>query len=444
MHSLFVKGLVILVFLLGIAPLSLQAAGVVSEMQRLNAEQEYQEAFLLGSRYLDSKAGDPEFDQAFGRAALKSGQLYQALFAFERILIVNPQASAPRMELAQTHLELQNWSLAREHFRQLLEADPPPSPRMLESIRRYLVELDLREQEEATLVRSSTTNRYLGWNLGYDSNVGALTSDNEALQQSPQASNEVLPDPESDYFSNLYAGVKHYQVTTGERGFFLAAEVNRKLHRQKSSFNETGLELTLAPVFFTGGGRLVFPASFQRSSRNDGNDLTRLALGVNYRKPVEETTSLLVMGRMNRVDYGGTGERDLRGRLVGMKMEFQLATRWQLRLGPLWGRTQAETGGYEYLGRDYLEFSSRISYRVAEDLGGSLALATTRSNYQEEHWAFARTRQDELQRLSLAGHYKPWNAWELEVKLEQLNNASNIDFYAYRRTQLWVGIQRGF
>ena len=63
-----------LILTLALLLISFTLQATVKNMEYLNSEQHFQEAYQLGLQLLVEEAGDPAFDMAFGVAALRSGE----------------------------------------------------------------------------------------------------------------------------------------------------------------------------------------------------------------------------------------------------------------------------------------------------------------------------------------------------------------------------------
>ena len=79
----------------------------------------------------------------------KTALLAQAVSAFRRILVTNPDLVRVRLELARTFFLQENDSLAREHFERVLAADPPEP--VVANINRFLHEIKARRRWDASL-----------------------------------------------------------------------------------------------------------------------------------------------------------------------------------------------------------------------------------------------------------------------------------------------------
>jgi hypothetical protein len=87
-------------FYLGNAYAAESEAELVGQMNALIEMGRYQEAYLLAQSGLFEHEGQPNFDFAYGLAALESGRPDEAVFAFERIAFNNTGQQRIRLELA--------------------------------------------------------------------------------------------------------------------------------------------------------------------------------------------------------------------------------------------------------------------------------------------------------------------------------------------------------
>jgi tetratricopeptide (TPR) repeat protein len=79
---------------------------------------------------------------AYGMSALALDRLSHALFAFERVLMMNPDNHRARLELARTYTAMEQYGMARREFQRVMEAGPPEQ--VQRNIERYLAYMDRR------------------------------------------------------------------------------------------------------------------------------------------------------------------------------------------------------------------------------------------------------------------------------------------------------------
>ncbi|OOY38659.1 hypothetical protein BOV90_04410 [Solemya velum gill symbiont] len=94
-------------------------AAVPADLQQALDATDYTRAFQLAESHNAAMGGDPDFDYAYGLAALRSGNTENAVFAFERVVVNNPYNRDARILLIEAYLALENSEAAKHEFAQL-------------------------------------------------------------------------------------------------------------------------------------------------------------------------------------------------------------------------------------------------------------------------------------------------------------------------------------
>jgi tetratricopeptide (TPR) repeat protein len=102
-----------------------------------------------------------------GRAAYESGDYEMSVAAFERILIMDPEAKRVKLELARAYLKLGSRDIAREYFKSVQATNPPPA--VWQQIQQFIDSIDESEQKHLF-------NGFVTLGALYDDNVGAVSS----------------------------------------------------------------------------------------------------------------------------------------------------------------------------------------------------------------------------------------------------------------------------
>lgn len=89
--------------------------------------------------------------------------------AYSRILIVDPNATRVKLELARTHLRLGNRELAKQYCNEVLDSDPPESVK--QNIQKFMAAITVSEQRHFM-------NGMFALGLSQDSNVNVAPSAN--------------------------------------------------------------------------------------------------------------------------------------------------------------------------------------------------------------------------------------------------------------------------
>jgi len=126
------------------------------------------EAYDMLFKDIDTEAGNPDYDLVLGIAAIESRHPTQAVFAFERVLAVDPDNVRARLELARAYYEMNENEAAKEEF-QVTKTKQLPAG-VDKTIEDYLTSIDSRMRGEKKLFRF-----FVEAQGGYDSNVNSAT-----------------------------------------------------------------------------------------------------------------------------------------------------------------------------------------------------------------------------------------------------------------------------
>ena len=161
--------------LLGLMNALVMSSAIADELldkaQGLIDQKQNQAAYELLVKELSDRAGTENYDLLLGIAALDSGHPTMAVFAFERVLDVNPNNARARAELGRAYFGMNENEAAREEFNMVKGQTIPAE--VASTIDKYLAELDARMAAGKFAKKRFTA--YAEATLGYDSNVNAAT-----------------------------------------------------------------------------------------------------------------------------------------------------------------------------------------------------------------------------------------------------------------------------
>lgn len=160
-----------MVFSISLYCSSTSADELLDQAQGLMDQKQSQAAYELLTKELTNRAGTENFDLLLGIAALDSGHPTMAVFAFERVLDVNPNNARARAELGRAYFEMNENEAAREEFNRVKGQAVPAE--VGTTIDKYLAQLDAR-MAAGKLERKRFT-AYAEAGLGYDTNVNSAT-----------------------------------------------------------------------------------------------------------------------------------------------------------------------------------------------------------------------------------------------------------------------------
>jgi len=128
------------------------------------------EAFALLAPLERARAGDPDFDYAFGLAAVDSGQRGRAIVALQRVLALQPDNAKARAEIARAYALSGDIDTARAEFNTVVNDPSIPDP-----VRQRFDRL-IRDYDRTIGGGGARATGFLDVEGGYDSNINAATN----------------------------------------------------------------------------------------------------------------------------------------------------------------------------------------------------------------------------------------------------------------------------
>ena len=152
------------------APARAEIDDLVKHALALEKSGQMADAYALLAPQLSIRAGDPDFDYAFGVAATDAGHGLEAILAFQRVLAVQPDNAEARAEIARTYARMGDVESARAQFDTVL-ADPSIPDPVRQRFSRIVRDLDkIRGGGEPNV------SGFVEASGGYDSNINVATS----------------------------------------------------------------------------------------------------------------------------------------------------------------------------------------------------------------------------------------------------------------------------
>lgn len=415
----------------------------IDRILQLNAEGEFAQAYSLGQNILPDLAGSASFDMAFGRSALAVGEYDQALFAFERVLMLNPSAPLPRLELARAHFELGNLASARRHFNRVLDGTPRPPPQVAQRIQWYLAAIDAREEGRSVAARDINYQFYLGARMGVNSNITSVNG--EPVNVGLFA---FQPEKLSDIFQEIYLGSNHIQLQTERWGFFAGGEVSRRFYLSEKEQEEYTYSIRGGPIILAPSWRLIVPVQFQHTGRDDSSQVSVTSLGTDFQYRLNQQSSLNLIGQVSEVNYGSESNRNVDSYNLSGRYIYRPTSRMQLSAGPVWGQDRGHSGTRDDLDRHLLGAQAGFRYNFDDHHSVRLNYRGTRVEYADEYasplaFAFdAKERKDSRHQMTMNWMYRPSQEWLVELAFTQIINRSNFELHTYDRTEVSWGVRR--
>ena len=251
--------------------LSASQSAIQSAIEDIKAnrfESAYQKLDKLFFDYMT----DNEYNFYLGRAALEIGKFHEAISAFERILISEPENTRARLELARAYFQSGDLTESKTAFEAVLAQNPPKI--VEQKVKQFLAKIN--SLEKRTLLQA---NLMVG--IGYDNNVYSTHEDDYYLYK---VNDTVSPDDiKGDNYSQAMASIS-YKYDMGRRSFWVL-NTSATLYLQKYQ-HETDADLgygaiTLMPTLHLNSSTTLFiPLKAEKVTYGNDNYLNTYNYGL--------------------------------------------------------------------------------------------------------------------------------------------------------------------
>jgi len=402
-------------------------------------------------------AGEVRFDYLIGTAALDSGKPAVATLAFERVLAVNPDFPAARLDMARAYYQLGDMPRAKTEFTMALKQNPSEAARA--SINHYLDEIAAREAVKKTFLSG-----YVEGTVGHDSNVNSSTSQSQVQIFDGGSWRVATLDPTNVKVSDSYYGVAAGGVVTHRQdsnwSFYAGADLRQRVNRTQKFFDSLGLNARAGMMFGAKanrlrvevlGGRYTLGGSPNydstgfnadwRSMFSPSNQLNVFAQYVQYRfddplmKPNDFNQQAMGLGWLHLL---AEGRASLSGNIYyGTEQDVSpVITVAGTVLNPDGGRSD---GAKRFRG-------IRAGGQTA--IGGNTNLFASAGiqvgDYDKVNPYFLLQRHDQFYDLNFGMDWHWGKLWSLRPQLFFFRNDSNIPVYAYDRMDVSLTVRRDF
>jgi len=402
---------------------------VLGEAEALLAGNDAAAAYAMLAPLETDLAGNAYYDYLLGVAALDTGRTGEAIFSLERALVVEPRFSGAKMELARAFFEIGETDQARPLFAALLDEEPPPGVR--DVLLRYIDAID------AQPVRAAL--RFDPWaevGAGYDSNANGSPSDAMFLGFVLSPENVETDSP----FAAVAAGF-NLTAPAGDATTWFAG--GRAGHRANpdADFVDSSLVSAIGGLAFRRGafyGRIGtdgYLAYRDGSSNQDYLGLEGL-LGRRLGERLDLELSLRA-GALRHDDAIDVLDVD--------RLLYTLGAAW--RLSPLANARVEVLGGSDNERRDASPYgNSKLGGRVTLNFrSGNRSLLFSVGSLTSDYDGlfFGSAREDTQRSAILEVQFSDVfiEGLSLLPAVRYTDNDSDIDLYAYERTEVGLTIR---
>ncbi len=436
--------ILVLALLASISFSPVYASQLLQQAEQLLNEKKASEAYDLLLAESEKHAGTPEFDLLLGIAALNSGHPTQSVFAFERVLALDPGNARARAELARAYFEMGENEAAQAEFR---EAQDKSLPAEIERrIAEYLGAIDAR-----LAARRTRIDVYIDGTLGFDSNVNSATD--TSLIAIPAFGNLQfnLDDSGRELDSGFFAIGAGTLFSTPfmnreDLRLFGGINLNERITFTESDFRTRTLNGQVGLRYSR--GKNAFLASLSGQKYWLGGEDNRDLGGVNLQwlHAYNERTQFSLFGTFNAQRFPGQRVRNVNQYTGGVGVVHALAGDGEpVIFASLSGGTDEELRGTRPdIGKKFLNIRVGGQYSLNQKtvLHGSVSYQY--SDHGGDDPLFLRERSDDFVLARAGLVYRLAKGWSVRPEIQYSNNSSNIVINDFDRWQTFVTVRNQF
>lgn len=400
-----------------------------------------QQAFQLLDSQESTRAGDPAFDEAMGRAAHAAGQYSRAILAWERVVAAQPGNAAAAWELGRALHAVGDKQGANAVSERVRAAGIPVDAAL--SIDQFLVSYDRGDHDGR-----STWKGHVELTLGRDSNVNAGPGLN-APDLSPPGTPPWALAPGAEAQRASYAAVlgnvrgRHVLDARWSVIGAATAEV-RGYSSAGDAYDSSQLDANLGLAYRVERNEWMLSAQ-GATYRMDGDTLRNiggvLAEWIYRIDGFRQWDSFL---QVQELRYPTQSLRDARRTVGGTSYVHILRNGSLFYAGLYAGQEKPRAAGVDNLGHDLAGLRGGVQWAISADWAAFTHLNYERRRYGAVDPFFGVTRRDRQAYWALGLSWIPAPGWRITPQWMVTRNSSTLPITDYDRRVLSVTVRREF
>jgi tetratricopeptide (TPR) repeat protein len=384
------------------------------------------------------RVGEPDYDMAFGLAALDSGRYGEAILAFQRVLAVQPDNVRAQAELARAYAMAGDVDTARAEF-ETVRGDPSiPDPV------RNRIDGVVRQLDSAIAGGASEITGYFDVEGGYDSNINTAT---DAISITlplfaflgPATLNGAAREQDAGFYQ-IQGGLSGSTPLSRQTRLFGSVlgnwrdNIDSRFVDQASAVGTVGLSHSLA-----NGDVVSLSGQGQRFWLGHNGYRTSVGGDVRYTKRLSNDRALSVSGQYFRLNYDGSPLQDAE-RFSG---SITYADK-NIYGGVGGGKEETRRVGADQLSYAFVNAQLGGEWQLGEKAAVIAGVSMEHRNYDSRDPLFLKGRKDTQYDASLGLRYRFTDAISVRPRVTYTRNDSNIGLYYYDRWTASVGARLSF
>jgi tetratricopeptide (TPR) repeat protein len=399
-------------------------ATIHQEAKALLDNGKYQHAYQLLDDNEANLAGDPDFDYLLGTAAVMTKNYEQAIYVFERVLVLRPNHAGARLDMAISYFHLGNYEYAKRELQIILKLYRKSAPKpILNAVTSYLSKIE----DKLTKFKQSYT---ASLSIGIDDNVNAR-SDYETVMGATLAE-KVKTSNKTVTLGALYS-YNHSNTLSSSYNVLLDASdyTNHSELNKSKIFLKTSLKKDHGLWSASIGPSLTI-------SKLDGEKLyTQKALDMSVSRQTSKTTLTTFSLNESRMrfdkDSNKSSDTDKTTATIRGSKSFK-DYRLTLSMFAIKEKAMGERADGDNKVKG-LNVSASTKFLSGV---GNVKIAYQQNEYQQLNTLFMVERKDRKPTLSLGYNFPVSKDVTASINFSHIKSLSNIDLYDYQKNQISI------
>ncbi len=383
---------------------------------------------------------NPDINFYLGRAAFELGDYETALMAYERVLIMDPEATRVKLEIARCHLRLGFKEMARQYFREVQATNPPKA--VWDNIDKYLK--SIKEQDKRHLFAGTFT-----FGLDWDDNVYATpVSDRITIFGIPgfQLQGDSAKAQDDQVYTTTMILNHVYRFEDRPTSWKTTFTNFNAFYDTKSDLDTNYFGLNSGPVWKT--DKFMWNNHLKSSYLEEENDrsLSSFGFGSIFTLLVNQQINLTFAGHFSEKNDYKNSVKDASNYLINFNPVFNFGPN---RISGFFYKeledTEVDIWDYERVGW-LLQYERSLPLDLTFFASGGYQL----TDYDGVDAAFFVSRSDTVQQLKTGISKLLWQSESSRQNLSgqlsytYLDSESNIDLFTYRKNVVTLSFTVGF
>lgn len=394
---------------------------------------QFQQAYVAFESLVNRAPANALVNFYFAMSAAALKRTDQAIAAFDRVLMLNPQSVRTRLELAKLYFDMGEYALAHAELDRALNANLP------DAVRANVIDFKARIEKQQSRHSHART---LVLTFGYDSNANNDIGAGNNFALDGFGGLELSGNAEAEDYGFGQTLVYNHGYDFGQRGgWSLNSQLVgfNRLNKDYSQNNVLYLGALTAPTYQHDIYKVTFPLEVDRIFLDGEGYLSNASLGASLEQLLSANQTLAAGYKLRSMQYDGDNSiRNAWSNIYSMSYRHAMGEKpWVLGASFSYeNRQQANNAASDpaSLTEKILKINANKVLTARWRLIGSASFTTT--DYQQENWLFANKRSDQITRLDLGGQYQMNRASILSANLTQAFHKSNQGPYEFDKTQV--------